>query len=623
LSRLLLLAAGLVALAAPAAAAAAEITLKSPGAGTYPEVVVTAVTSKRSSRPPALEEGGIPVAGLEAENLGRAKSVVLAVDRSQSMRGQALADASAAARAFIAAKPLSDRIAVVAVGRKALRLTSFSSATIDADIALRTIDVDFRYGTALWDTVVLSARALRDEPLAGKVLILLTDGQEISSRSTLAEAIQAARTAGMSVYPIAIESAKFSPAPLRQLARATGGTYYGAASSAALKQVYAAIAAELQRTWRLRYVTAARPGERVQLEATLAGFGSAGTDLVVPDDPNALTAEAPSGLLPRRVYGSTLGAAFVGLATGVLLLVAVALFAGARKGSWVKTRLAPHLARHRSARRQVEQERFPAGAALLGLTERAFGELRLWRKVHNLLERADVPLRTVEFLYLALGCGFLVGLVTAIAGTSSVVIICALVGGTMVPFLVVALKARRRTKAFETQLPDLLLTMAASLKAGHSFKQGLQTVVDEGQPPASKEFNRVLTEAQLGRPMDDALGDMSKRVGSKNLDFVITAVTIQGQVGGSLAGLFDMVADAVRQRQQFARKIKGLTAMGRASAYVLVALPFFLAGILTLLNRQYMEPLWHTPTGHKLLIGMVVMMAIGSLFLKKIVSFKG
>ena len=98
--------------------------------------------------------------------------------------------------------------------------------------------------------------------------------------------------------------------------------------------------------------------------------------------------------------------------------------------------------------------------------------------------------------------------------------------------------------------------------------------------------------------MDEALAEMAERVGSKNLDFVVTAVTIQRQVGGSLAGLFDMVADAVRQRQQFARKIRALTAMGRASAYVLVGLPFFMLGTITLINPEYMEPLYHTSTGH-------------------------
>jgi tight adherence protein B len=169
----------------------------------------------------------------------------------------------------------------------------------------------------------------------------------------------------------------------------------------------------------------------------------------------------------------------------------------------------------------------------------------------------------------------------------------------------------------------VLITLAAALKAGHSFKQGLQTIVDEGNPPASKEFQRVLTEGRLGRPIELGLADMSERLGSKNFDFVITAVKIQQQVGGSLAGLIDMVADTVRQRQQFIRKVKGLTAMGRAGAYTLVALPFFIALAITVINPTYMEPLYHSKTGHMLIYSGLAMIAFGSLILKKIVSFKG
>jgi len=120
-----------------------------------------------------------------------------------------------------------------------------------------------------------------------------------------------------------------------------------------------------------------------------------------------------------------------------------------------------------------------------------------------------------------------------------------------------------------------------------------------------------------------AFDEMAERVGSKNFSFVITAVTIQRQVGGSLATLFDMVAETVRQRQQFVRRIRALTAMGRMSAYVLVGLPFFLAGVLTLINRSFMAPLWQDHIGHVLIIVGISMMAIGSAFLKKIVSFKG
>jgi len=123
--------------------------------------------------------------------------------------------------------------------------------------------------------------------------------------------------------------------------------------------------------------------------------------------------------------------------------------------------------------------------------------------------------------------------------------------------------------------------------------------------------------------MDDALAEMADRVGSENFEFATTAVTIQRQVGGSLATLFDMVADTVRHRQQFARKIRALTAMGRMSAYTLIGIPFFIAGMVTLINRGYMHPLYFSKAGHILMTIALVMMAIGSLILKKIVSFRG
>jgi tight adherence protein B len=269
------------------------------------------------------------------------------------------------------------------------------------------------------------------------------------------------------------------------------------------------------------------------------------------------------------------------------------------------------------------QERFATASTILKLTEELFGQLKVWHRLHRLLERADLPLRTVELVYISLGVGALGGIAALLVGGGFIALLVGLAVGFALPIAFVAHKAKKRLTLLEDQLPDLLITLAASLKAGHSFRQGIQAVVDEGQPPASAEFKRVLTETRLGRPMDAALQDMGDRVGSKNLSFVITAVTIQRQVGGSLAGIFDMVAEAVRQRQQFIRKIRGLTAMGRASAYVLVGIPFFMLGALTLLNRGYMEPLYHTSTGHKLMLFGVVMMVIGSLMLRKIVSFRG
>ena len=213
--RLALLLAAAALLAAPAALAA---EVKDLDASEYPRVRLTVVAETASTPPPTVTENGRPVAGLEATNLGDAKSVVLVIDRSRSMSGQPLADAIAAARAFIAAKPPEDRIAIATFGREPLLLTGFSTATIDADIALRTLSVDDVQGTKLYDTVALSADALAAEPLPSRVIIMVTDGQETRSDTTLAGAVAAAQNAGVVVYVVGIESARFRPEPLRELA---------------------------------------------------------------------------------------------------------------------------------------------------------------------------------------------------------------------------------------------------------------------------------------------------------------------------------------------------------------------------------------------------------------------
>jgi tight adherence protein B len=612
--------ASLLALALPAAASAA-VKVGKPDTRDYPTVEVPVVTSKPTKRAPALSENGQRLFDVEAVNLGRAKSVVIAIDNSRSMAGAPLADALAAARQFVRAKAPGDRVSIVTFGSHADQVTRFSASTIDSDIALRSIELDRRQGTALNDAVALASRVLSGEALPARVVVLLTDGDDTVSTLSAEAVAGIAKRTGVTVYPIGIEGRGFDPATLRKLAIASGGSYRGVSSSSELKSAYAAITAEFRRTWRLRYVTSARPGETVALAGWVPGAAKATLDLTLPG--KLETSPSGASAVPAKAYQSPASSLVVGLATGFLLLLSVALVAAARKEQRLKARVAAHVAGGRSKAKAAARERFAAGSALMRATENAFGHLRFWHKVHRLLERADLPLRTVEFLYIALASSFVVGFLVAVSGQSSFFIIGGFGAGGAAPFAYVAFKAKQRLRAFDNQLPDILLTVAASLKAGHSFKQSLQTVVDEGQPPASKEFQRALAEARLGRPMDSALAEMAERVGSKDLDFVITAVTIQSQVGGSLAGLFDMVAEAVRQRQQFARKIRGLTAMGRASAYVLVGLPFATCLILTLINRDLMDPLYHTSTGHFMIFTGLTMMAIGSLLLKKIVSFKG
>jgi tight adherence protein B len=607
-------------LAPLASGARAGLSLRGVDASAYPTVRATLVAPVASDSSPTLTENGKRVLDLTAENLASAKSVVVAVDRSRSMAGKRIADAAAGARSFVASKAASDRFAVVVFGSTAVQLTKFSTSTTDADDALNVLGVDRKSGTALNDAVAVSTRMLATEAGRARVLVLLTDGTDVSSQSSLRDALASARRAGVLVYPIGIAPSANGRAALQRMANETGGTYHDVASSSALKSVYASIAAELKRTWRLEYVTAARPGDKVHIRVALDPEGAASTDVTVPG--SLAPAKPDSHPLPGVLY-TPLGGLLVTLLVAFLVLTGVAFALVGSKGSWLKSRLAPHVEGPKRSKQREKGERLAAFSGLFKATEQAFSHRKPWKRVATLLERAGVPLRTVEFFYLMTGCGFVLMLLAALSGRSTIGMLIALAIGALIPYGWVSFKAKRRMYAFEDQLPDLLVTLAASLKAGHSFKQGLQTLVDEGQEPASTELGRVITDTRLGRPMDEALSETAERIGSKNFSFVITAVTIQRQVGGSLAGLFDMVADTVRQRQQFERKIRSLTAMGRASAYVLVALPFFIAIAITLLNPSYMDPLYHTSTGHMLIIVGLVMMAFGSLVLRKIVSFKG
>jgi tight adherence protein B len=602
-------------------AAGAGVRIVSVDTSGFPSLRATLV-APLGAKAPRLLENSRAVAGYEAVNLGQEKAIVLALDRSQSMRGRPLANAIAAARAFVSSARGRDHVGVVAFGRAAFGLTSTSAAPTDARAALDGLAVDSRAGTALYDAIVVAASQLQHDDRPGRAIVVVTDGRDVSSTHSLDEAVAAAHAAHAAVYAIGIGGPSFTPDALQRLARETGGSYRQASTAAALGAVYAALADELARTWQLSYLTSARPGAHVHLAASVPGSGSAAADVEIAAAGGS-SSNAASGLIPAIGYTAA-GSVVVALTCGFLVLLACGFLFASRRGGHLRSRIEPHLGAQpgtRKARRR--QDGAAARAQVSDTVERMLGELRQFKRLQARIERADLPLRAGELLALCGGLAFFFGLVAAVAASSMLAILLTMIVFGSLPLGFVALKAAARIKKFENQLPDLLITIAASLKAGHSFRQGIQAVVDEGADPAAKEFRRVMTETQLGKPMDNALADMAERIGSKNLSFVITAVTIQRQVGGSLAGLFDMVADTVRQRQQFMRKVRGLTAMGRMSAYVLVGLPFFIAVIVTLMNPLYMWPLYHTSTGHKLIATGTGMLFVGSLMLKKTVSFKG
>ncbi len=602
-------------------ATAAATRIQAVDASSFPSVRVTYVASPGSPAPQLREDGRL-VAATQVVNLAKTKSIVVAIDRSQSMRGKPLTNALAAVEQFAASAGADDHVGVVAFGRSAVALTRLNASPGEARDLIAGLHVDTKSGTALYDAIVVSADTLAADHRPGRAIVVVTDGADVSSTHSLNDAVAAAQKAHAAVYTIGIAGPDFTASALQKLSAETGGTYRQAASSRELAQTYSSVAQELSRTWQLTYLTSARPGGHINLSATARG-AIAHYSANLPGSASGTDGSA-TGLIPSAAYSGA-GTLLLALVVGALFLLAAGFWFASQRDSRLARRIEPHISGGQAGaiRARRQQSRAATRTRLVDGIENVFANVKQFKRLERLIERADLPLRPGELLAIAAGCAIAMGILASAVGSAAIVTMALMGVGFAAPISYVSWKARGRLRRFENQLPDMLITMAASLKAGHSFRQGVQSVVDEGAEPAADEFKRVLTETQLGKPMDDALTNLAERVGSENLTFVVTAVTIQRQIGGSLAGLFDMIAETVRQRQQFSRKVKSLTAMGRMSAYVLVALPFFMALIVTLMNPAYMHPLWHSGVGHTMVFSGLVMMGLGSLMLKKIATVKG
>jgi tight adherence protein B len=331
--------------------------------------------------------------------------------------------------------------------------------------------------------------------------------------------------------------------------------------------------------------------------------------------------------MSSALFDSAWGPLAVALGVGCIVLVAVMVGLSRPRGAWLRTRLDPYGrlegAGAAAAALDTSPGWRPSTDRLFGATERLIEQRRVWRSTMRLLERAGSQMRPAELLWRCALAGAGLGLVAALILDSALLAAIGVAVGAALPWLHMRRKARRRLRAFEEQLADVLMTMAGSLKVGLTFQHSLSAIVDEGQAPASEEFERLLNEMQLGRPVEEALAAMSTRIDSDDLRFVLMSVGIQREVGGSLAELLQTVSETVRERQQFRRKVRALTAMGRTSAYILVALPVAIAVIVSLLSPGYMEPMWETTVGHVLIAVMIGLTAVGAVFLKRIVTIRG
>ncbi|CAN5159332.1 type II secretion system F family protein [soil metagenome] len=242
-------------------------------------------------------------------------------------------------------------------------------------------------------------------------------------------------------------------------------------------------------------------------------------------------------------------------------------------------------------------------------------------RVQRDLARANVKLRPAEYYYIRLGAAMGLGLLLLVLRDPFSGLIGAF-AGYMAPRLWVSRRISRRLSAFNKQLPDTIILLSNSLRAGSSFLQSIELVSREAAPPMGEEMGRVVREVNLGLPMDESLHNLVRRIKSEDLDLMVTAIGIQQQVGGNLAEVLDTIAFTIRERVRIKAEIKTLTTQGRYSGYLVASLPIAVGTALNFINPAFMEPLFTSLIG-RILIGLgIVMMSIGFFAIRKITDIR-
>jgi len=254
-------------------------------------------------------------------------------------------------------------------------------------------------------------------------------------------------------------------------------------------------------------------------------------------------------------------------------------------------------------------------AALAGLAERRGVRDNLQRR----LVRAGLPMGVGELLVICLLAGAVLLLLGGIlAGVVGVIV--ALAIAILAPLAVLQAMADRRSRRFDRQLPDVLKLLAASLRAGFSLLQGLDSILSQVGDPIASELRQAFAATRVGAPVEDALEAAAQRVGSRDFTWAALAIRIQREVGGNLAEILDTVASTMVQRERLRREVRTLTAEGRISAFILSALPVAIGFMVYIVNRAYIKVLFNTLGGELALIGAVALEVLGIWWLYRTVQ---
>ncbi|HEY4378418.1 MAG TPA: type II secretion system F family protein [Acidimicrobiales bacterium] len=555
--------------------------------------------------------------------------VVLAVDLSGSMGDDgSLSAAKAGLSQLVAGLRPNDKVAVLGFDGDVTVTQPLTTDHAAATAAIEALAAPRNGQTALYDALRKSASLLQADPTLEPNVVLVSDGPDDSSTATVSGARTALEDSGAALFTVGLNHNQQLPqSVLSTLVGHAGGQLSVAPTAAQAPGSFQSVRNLLADQFQIIYRSPATQGQvavalsvgsSTQDASYVSGSVAQGADAI-----QSFSAPKPFGPAWLRSPAGELAAfLLVGLAIGLAAFAFINLAVTQDEG------LGAMLRPYSEGFSHPDDEDDDHGLAQTALLQRAveitedFAQKQgLLVKVEGLLERADLPLRAAEALFfygagvIVVGAGglFLLGFVPGLV---------LMFFAGILPPATLSFLAGRRQKGFMKQLPDMLQLLAGSLRAGYSLMQGVEAVSQEVDEPMGKELRRVMTEARLGRDVEDALEGVAERMDSKDFGWAVMAISIQREVGGNLSELLMTVGDTMVERERLRREVAALTAEGKISAIVLGLLPVGLGAVMWGINPTYMHPLISTGPGQGALAAAITMALIGFAWMKKTINIQ-
>ncbi len=560
----------------------------------------------------SVADGGIPA------------RTILIVDNAD-VNSDSLDELLAAATNYVRNRASDEQISVMTSGARPRTVLNFSSNTASLERVVGRIRSDGE--SKVWDSLFTAAQTLEEQKAAGNVtsVVLLVAGGDNGSTIRPDEAQGVLRSAGALLHVAGINVRGFNGPELDRIVLSNGGSFVAERESAAYSTAANALPTIAQGIYDVAFSSdALMSGNEmvVTVDGASRRVAYAQNSITLPGAMTPPVENEPSKY--ALLTGNT--AAYLGVAIAAVAVALGAwtmgnLFGGQDSG--LNTMLSAY---DGAAMGESAEETSLANSVIfqraMQLTEDLAEKQGFLATLEQRLEQANIQLKAAEAMMLWAASAIVLTLLSFVLTRNLIVTAVLAVFGAFLPNFVLKFLAARRRKKFVSVLPETLQLLAGTLKAGYSFVQGLESVSREAEDPIAGELRKIVTESQLGLPLEDAMDMSAERMGSDDWAWAIMAVKIQREVGGNLAELLMTVSDTMVARERLRRDVLALTAEGRISAIVLGALPILLAIAMYFMNPDYIAQLWRETLGN-IFLGMGLVSAlIGFAWMKKTIEIE-